>query len=481
VKVPRGQRTRLGLFSSRFTGESIDMGNMRVGPEIIKAGMEKIEMKRRQTKSRKSAQRFFDYLVVIDFEATCFGRDNTKFCQEIIQFPAVLVDCETLTIKDAFCEFVKPVVNPTLTEYCTNLTGITQDMVEDGMMFARALQHFEEWLLSHELGTKYTFTIVTDGCYDMGRFLYKQCQLSGIKYPTYAHRWMNIRKAFCLFYHIRWYNIELAVEMLGEKFQGRPHNGSDDALNIAKVVIALLKDGGEAIENERILLNEEDQMKNATVIQNDRRIWFGLDTVENITRKDFLHLYRLDKRSNDKNNNDDDTAEDLSGSGSDDSSDSSGKENIDTEEDEGYGRDYPYFHQQQQQREFPAAYSDVAFGSHHAFCPVHGPTCYYGTGSRGGRCGSYQHPCRVSNQILGPHHYLPSTNIYHPKYPTLYPLSRRSNYPVNPQHGGSEGSTNNSSSNNNSNNVPLLSRAQRPPGMLRRAVEAAVAASENVH
>ena len=99
---------------------------MRVDPEIIKAGMEKIEMKRRQMRSRKGAQRFFDYLVVIDFEATCFGRDNTEFCQEIIQFPAVLVDLDTLSITDEFCKFVKPVVNPTLTEYCTNLTGITQ-------------------------------------------------------------------------------------------------------------------------------------------------------------------------------------------------------------------------------------------------------------------------------------------------------------------------------------------------------------------
>ena len=274
--------------------------------------------------------------------------------------------------------------------------------------------------------------------------------------------------------------------MLGEKFQGRPHNGSDDALNIAKVVISLLKDGGEAIENERILLNEEDQLKNGLAIQNDRRIWFGLDTVQNITRKDFLIFNRLGdvKRSDNDNSYSDEassssSAEEFSGnaSGSDDSGDLSGKENIDDTEDDDNNKEFIPFqdhHHNHNQREYPLAYSEVAFSPPGGYCPVHGPTCYYGNGVRAGRCSSF---LRVSNQILG-HHYLPANHIYHPKYPVLYPLSRRSNYTVtqNSPNSGSDGST----TTTNATNVPL-SRAQRPPGMLRRAVEATIAASENVH
>ena len=100
---------------------------MKVDQEKIRAGVEKINAQRMwRCKEDQPAYRFFDYLVVIDFEATCIGRDNEEFCQEIIQFPAVLVDVKTLSIKDEFCVYVKPVVNPKLSEYCTNLTGITQ-------------------------------------------------------------------------------------------------------------------------------------------------------------------------------------------------------------------------------------------------------------------------------------------------------------------------------------------------------------------
>jgi ERI1 exoribonuclease 2 len=35
----------------------------------------------------------FDFFIIIDFEATC-QESNTHFVQEIIEFPAVLVDAE---------------------------------------------------------------------------------------------------------------------------------------------------------------------------------------------------------------------------------------------------------------------------------------------------------------------------------------------------------------------------------------------------
>lgn len=268
---------------------------MKVDQEKIRVGAEKINAQRlwrcNISKDVKPA-RFFDYVVVIDFEATCIGRDNDEFCQEIIQFPAVIVDVKTMTIKDEFCEYVKPVVNPKLSDYCTNLTGITQDLVDNAMEFDEVLQRFQEWLISHELGSVYKFTLCCDGSYDIGKFLYKQCQLSNVKFPIWAHRWMNIRKSFCLFYHLRWFNLRLMVEMLGQEFQGRPHNGSDDALNISKVVICLLQDGSEALENERILLDEEEQEKNANEISKDPRIWFGLATVSNLNRGEFLSFYK---------------------------------------------------------------------------------------------------------------------------------------------------------------------------------------------
>ena len=41
---------------------------------------------------RRFLFRGFDYLVVIDFEATCEEKNSAEYPHEIIEFPAVLID-----------------------------------------------------------------------------------------------------------------------------------------------------------------------------------------------------------------------------------------------------------------------------------------------------------------------------------------------------------------------------------------------------
>lgn len=45
---------------------------------------------------------------------------------EIIEFPTVLIDAASLEVIDEFRVYVRPVRNPTLTPFCTSLTGIEQ-------------------------------------------------------------------------------------------------------------------------------------------------------------------------------------------------------------------------------------------------------------------------------------------------------------------------------------------------------------------
>ena len=45
-------------------------------------------------------------------------------------------------------------------------------------LFADALLSFNEWITQKKLGTKYSFAIVTDGPWDMGKFLQDQCKVS---------------------------------------------------------------------------------------------------------------------------------------------------------------------------------------------------------------------------------------------------------------------------------------------------------------
>ena len=69
-------------------------------------------------------QRQLDYLFVIDFECTCDVAKRLSI-QEIIEFPIVVIDLKSKTIIDKFHSFVRPTIFPTLTDFCTKLTGIT--------------------------------------------------------------------------------------------------------------------------------------------------------------------------------------------------------------------------------------------------------------------------------------------------------------------------------------------------------------------
>lgn len=195
----------------------------------------------------------FDYLVIIDFEATCVeNSDPDTFVHEIIEFPGVLVDVKQKTIVGMFRKFCKPTINPVLSDFCKDLTGVNQSEVNNAEEFPVVLQQFEEWMHSFGLGLDHSFAIVTDGPWDIRRFLSRQLEISGLTFPKWARQWINLRKVFCNFYESPRYNLENMLLKLGLKFEGRPHCGLDDSKNIARIVINLLEDGCAIKCNEAI-------------------------------------------------------------------------------------------------------------------------------------------------------------------------------------------------------------------------------------
>lgn len=103
----------------------------------------------------------FDYFVVIDFEATC-ERDSRIYPQEIIEFPAVLVDAANGRIVSSFRTYVRPRHHPRLTAFWSELTGIWQDQVDSGMDLEQSLLMHDVWLM--EAGaTKNCLTVVSWG------------------------------------------------------------------------------------------------------------------------------------------------------------------------------------------------------------------------------------------------------------------------------------------------------------------------------
>lgn len=221
------------------------------------------------------------YYVVLDFEATCNTVNAPDYPHEIIEFPAILVSSEEKRIVDTFQKYVRPEINPKLSDFCVNLTGIQQETVNAANTFTTVLEEFERWMESHSLFSQNRCILVTDGPWDMAQFFHSQCKVAGVVYPTWAKKWLNIRKAFRSYYKLKMNcNLKAMLETLGMEFEGRPHCGLDDARNIARILLTLIEEHVPLHVNERLRLKdyrsrEKALIASATAIVQKRKDGMG--------------------------------------------------------------------------------------------------------------------------------------------------------------------------------------------------------------
>ncbi|XP_040379226.1 ERI1 exoribonuclease 2-like [Oryza brachyantha] len=189
----------------------------------------------------------FDYFVVIDFEATC-ERGRRIYPQEIIEFPAVLVDAATGRLVSAFRAYVRPRHHPRLSDFCRELTGISQEDVDGGVELAEALRRHDEWL--QETGVKGggRFAVVTWSDADCRNMLDQECRFKGIAKPAYFDRWVDLRVPFEAAFGVgvgagRRVKLPEAVRAAGLQWTGRQHCGLDDACNTARLLVELMRRG----------------------------------------------------------------------------------------------------------------------------------------------------------------------------------------------------------------------------------------------
>ncbi|EDV22875.1 uncharacterized protein TRIADDRAFT_28382 [Trichoplax adhaerens] len=203
----------------------------------------------------KSSKFSTDYYCVIDFEATCEEVNPRKYKHEIIEFPALMVNARTLAVESQFHFYCRPVMNPKLSSFCTKLTGIDQKTIDSADAFKVVFQNFQKWL-EDVLGES-TFVVVTDGPFDITRFLTIQCKVDKIPMPYWASNWTNLKRTFKAFYKLSGQRFPTLQDMLGAlkiPHDGRLHSGIDDAKNIAKILCQLIRDGCQVKPNE-ILAN----------------------------------------------------------------------------------------------------------------------------------------------------------------------------------------------------------------------------------
>lgn len=100
------------------------------------------------------------YLLILDFEATCddSGRIVPRNEIEIIELPTLLYDVDEDTVHATFHEYVRPMRHPTLTPFCTQLTGIEQ------VCFCKIHTSIETEVLIDALRVQWTQRILSLPC-----------------------------------------------------------------------------------------------------------------------------------------------------------------------------------------------------------------------------------------------------------------------------------------------------------------------------
>ena len=192
------------------------------------------------------------YLLILDFECTCERPKPLEFQHEIIEFPILLFNTSTRETEAEFRSFCRPIINPKLSHFCLEYTGITQDQVDTAPTFLELMPLVDKWIYESVGVKNVSFAFATDGPWDFAKFLKPQCDFSYLSYPPYAKEWVNVRKHFSRYYSIRG-GISFMLESLGKEFVGKPHSGLDDARNLCVVVVQMLQDGACLFLNESIV------------------------------------------------------------------------------------------------------------------------------------------------------------------------------------------------------------------------------------
>ena len=180
--------------------------------------------------------KLLDQVIIIDLEATCWedGNHNRKDGQvsEIIEVGVCAVDVNNFCVMKTQSIIVKPQKSK-VSDFCTKLTTLTQSDVDKGVSFKEACD-----ILRKEYKTDLR-TWASWGDYDRTQFD-RECSFKRIR-PPFGRTHINIKNVFAIMNGLkREISVGEALEMKGRKFDGTPHRGMDDAVNIASLFIDML-------------------------------------------------------------------------------------------------------------------------------------------------------------------------------------------------------------------------------------------------
>lgn len=177
----------------------------------------------------------YDKIVVIDLEAQCWkGNPPPGFEKDIIEIGVATVDLYTLKPEKGEGIIVKP-SKCQISEFCTSLTSITQEMVEaEGVPLGKACKR----IMEKYSGRRRVWG--SWGNYDRTA-LYEECYRRDIKFPFSQTHWNIKSMVVPMLDWDREMGLDGAIEELNFEFEGTHHRGVDDAYNTARILAHALQ------------------------------------------------------------------------------------------------------------------------------------------------------------------------------------------------------------------------------------------------
>ena len=177
-------------------------------------------------------------LLVVDLEATCWenrrtpgGEPQSVTNMDIIEFGCALATRRG-ELLDSRSFLVRPTWSPQLSQFCTELTSISQSMVDDAPEFAEVLGQLDNWL--GELTD--SFIWCSWGNYDRIHVL-ADAEKHGRSPGFVARPHLNLKRLWRRTTGQKRMNgLAHALDYHQLSFEGHHHRGVDDARNMVRLL-----------------------------------------------------------------------------------------------------------------------------------------------------------------------------------------------------------------------------------------------------
>lgn len=170
--------------------------------------------------------------IIFDLEATCYMKDAPDgFFNEIIEIGAIKIDSTGKEI-DRFSKFLKPLKFPYISDFCTELTTITQTDIDNAPDAKSVLQEFLDFIDKDSL-------LVSWGYYDINQLTH-DLKLNRIEHQSLEHRSFKHDYAKINNFTGKRKNgigVKRALQNENMEFVGQHHRGIDDAINIKNIFL----------------------------------------------------------------------------------------------------------------------------------------------------------------------------------------------------------------------------------------------------